>query len=449
MAESVAFIGLGAAAELSEEKARKAAGSLWQKLVAEKVSSAAIQLDSLFEAREVSRGVQGAPIRVARAFAEGLVLGAYQFNKHRSRASLGDDTYSGPSKFVFIVREKAFRAEFELELTQVAAMAEAVTVTRDWSNEPSNHGTPEYFAAEARRLAREHGLKCRVLTEADAKREKMGLFLGVGQGSEQEGRIVIVEYAPKASAKSKSAPKPKHVVLVGKGVTFDSGGISIKPALRMEEMKHDMTGAATVMGAVLLAAEWKIGNHVTGIMAFTENMPDGNAIQPGNVLTARNGKTVEIINTDAEGRLILGDALDFAQDLKPDALIDIATLTGAVSIALGKQCCAVLGNEESLIDAVRRAAEMNGERIWQLPLYDEYFDDLRSDSADMKNSANNAYGGTIRGAIFLKQFIRKGTQWAHLDIAATSTEMGHISYLPKKGASGLYVRTLAQFAADF
>jgi leucyl aminopeptidase len=217
----------------------------------------------------------------------------------------------------------------------------------------------------------------------------------------------------------------------------------------MEEMKHDMTGAATVMGAMLLASAWKVPNRVIGIMAFTENMPDGNAIQPGNVLTARNGKTVEIINTDAEGRLVLADVLDYAQDMKPDAVINIATLTGAVAVALGKQCCAILGNEELLIDSLRRAGEVNGERIWQLPLYDEYFDDLKSDTADMKNSANNANGGTIRGAIFLKQFIRKGVQWAHLDIAATSTEMGHLSYFPKKGASGLYVRTLAQFAADF
>lgn len=448
LAESLALVGLGVVTELTEEKARVAGGNVWQKLCAEKVRTAAIHIDTL----SAARGAREAHLRTARAFAEGLVLNAYQFNKHRSKASLGDTTYFGPTKLVFIAHDKAFRQEFEAELAKVAAMGEAVNVTRDWSNEPSNYGTPEHFANEAKRLAREYGLKCRVLTEADAKREKMGLFLGVGQGSEQEGRIVVVEYDPKASSKSSkksSSGSAKNVVLVGKGVTFDSGGISIKPSMRMEEMKHDMTGAATVMGAVLLAAAWKIPNRVIGIMAMTENMPDGNAIQPGNILTARNGKTVEVINTDAEGRLVLGDALDFAQDMKPDALIDIATLTGAVSIALGKQCCAVLGNDESLIDAVRRAGEQNGEKIWQLPLYDEYFDDLKSDTADMKNSANNSYGGTIRGAIFLKQFIRKGTQWAHLDIAATSTEMGHLSYLPKKGASGLYVRTLIQFAADF
>jgi leucyl aminopeptidase len=193
----------------------------------------------------------------------------------------------------------------------------------------------------------------------------------------------------------------------------------------------------------------KVQNRIIAVMAFTENMPDGNAIQPGNVLTSRAGKTVEVINTDAEGRLILADVLDYAQDFKPDAIIDVATLTGAVAIALGKFCCGILGNDEELIQSVRRAGEVNGERIWELPLYDEYFDDLRSDYADMRNSANDSYGGTIRGAAFLKQFIKKGMRWAHLDIAATANGVTHLSYIPKRGASGIYVRTLAQFAADF
>jgi leucyl aminopeptidase len=167
------------------------------------------------------------------------------------------------------------------------------------------------------------------------------------------------------------------------------------------------------------------------------------------VITARNGKTVEVINTDAEGRLILADVLDYAQDMKPDAVVNVATLTGAVSIALGKYCCAILGNDDGLIESVRAAGAAHGERMWQLPLYDEYFDDLKSEYADMKNAANDGYGGTIRGAIFLKQFIRKSTLWAHLDIAATAYNLNHLSYYPKRGASGAYVRALARFAADF
>ena len=281
------------------------------------------------------------------------------------------------------------------------------------------------------------------MTEAEAAKEKMGLFLGVGQGAQRERSFVVLEYVPKG------VKKYKTIALVGKGVTFDSGGISIKPSMRMEDMKHDMTGAATVMGAIALAASWKVPHRVIAMMAFTENMPDGNAIQPGNVLTSRSGKTVEIINTDAEGRLILADALDYAQDSEPDVIVDVATLTGAVSIALGKQCCAVLGNNDHVMESLCRAGKSNGEKIWQLPLFDEYFDDLKSDCADMKNAANDSYGGTIRGAIFLKQFIKKEIPWAHLDIAAMAYNLGHVSYYPKKGASGAYVRTLAQFIADF
>ncbi len=448
-AENVLFCGLGPATELTEERARMAGGHVWTRLTAEKSRSAAIHVDSLADARGLRAEITAA--RLARAFAEGLALGAYQFVKHKSSHARGGrargaDEYHGPERLLFVTHDKSLKAQLDTELARVRAIAAAVKVTRDWSNEPSNIGTPEYFAAEARRYAREYGLRCRVLTERDCEREKMGLFLGVGRGSVREGRIVVVEYAPKGARRARDV---KTVALVGKGVTFDSGGISIKPSLRMEEMKHDMTGAATVMGATLLAAAWGVPNRVIGVMAFTENMPDAAAIQPGNVLTSRAGKTVEIINTDAEGRLVLADALDYVQDSRPDAIIDVATLTGAVSVALGKLCCGVMGNDEGLIDALRRASELCGERMWQLPLFDEYFEDLKSETADMKNSANDSYGGTIRGAIFLKQFIRKGVQWAHLDIAATATNLAHLPYYPRRGASGAYVRTLAQFAADF
>ncbi|MCM2277722.1 MAG: leucyl aminopeptidase [Oligoflexia bacterium] len=440
-AESCLLVGFGAAAELTEEKVRSAGGNAWSRLVAEKCKTATIHIDTLFAAKGLPR--EPGHARLARAFAEGLVLGAYQFLKHKSSAKSGDDGYAGPAKISFLTQEKALKKQLDTELGQVMDIAECVQVTRDWSNEPSNHGTPEFYAAEARKLAKQHGLKITVLTEADAAREKMGLYLGVGQGAEREGRIVVLEYTPKG------VKNPKTIAFVGKGITFDSGGISIKPSARMEEMKHDMTGAATVMGATMLAARWGAPNRIVAIMAFTENMPDGKAIQPGNVITARSGKTVEVINTDAEGRLILADVLDYAQDFKPDAVLDVATLTGAVSIALGKQAAGILGNDDQLVESIRRAGEVNGERLWQLPMWDEYFEDLKSDTADMKNSANDGYGGTIRGAMFLKQFIRKGTQWAHVDIAATAWAVGHLSYIPKRGASGLFVRTLAQFATDF
>jgi leucyl aminopeptidase len=215
-----------------------------------------------------------------------------------------------------------------------------------------------------------------------------------------------------------------------------------------------MTGASTLFGAILLASKWKVPNRVIAVLGFVENMPDGEALQPGNVITARNGLTVEVINTDAEGRLVLADILDYAQDQKvggaaPAVVINAATLTGAVAVALGKYCCGLMTNDDGLAQQLIDAGKAHGERLWPLPQWDEYFDDLKTEYADMRNVANDGNGGTIRGGIFLKQFIRKGVKWAHLDIACTAWGVTHLSYLPKKGASGLHVRTVARFLADF
>lgn len=440
-AQNLLLAGFGAASELTLEKLRVAGGNAWTKLKAEKDRSVVVEADAFIQVKGLSSDLTHSAM--VRAFAEGLLLGAYEFTKHKSgKAKEGS---KAPTKFTFVTKEKGLVAQLARELPKVEAAAEAMRVARDWSNEPSNIGTPEYFAGEAKKFARKYGLKCRVLSERECAREKMGLFLGVGQGAEREGCVVVLEYAPKGVSKKNL----KTLALVGKGITFDTGGISIKPSANMENMKHDMTGASTVMGAILLAAAWKVPNRVIAVMGFTENMPDGNAIQPGNVLVSRAGKTVEVNNTDAEGRLILADILDYAQDMKPDAVIDVATLTGAVSIALGKLCCGVMGNDDLLVENLRRAADANGERIWQLPLWDEYFDDLKSETADMRNVGSDSYGGTIRGAAFLKQFIRKGVPWAHMDIASMAAGISHLSYYPKKGASGAFVRTLARFAADF
>jgi leucyl aminopeptidase len=272
----------------------------------------------------------------------------------------------------------------------------------------------------------------------------MTLFLAVGEGSIRESKVVIMEYNPKKGAKGS-----KHIAYVGKGVTFDSGGISLKPGMRMEDMKHDMTGAATMIGATLLAARLGSKNKLTTILVFAENMIGGNALQPGNVITSRNGKTVEIINTDAEGRLILADALDLAQDYKPDLIIDSATLTGAVSVALGKLASALFSNDDKLTKAILKSTETTEEALWELPLWDEYFEDLKSHYADMMNSANDGNGGTIRGAIFMKQFIKEGMKWAHIDLANRAYDQGMYPYNPRKGASGTFVRTFAHFAMNY
>lgn len=429
-AENLLIVGLGKTDQA--EKLRVAGANAHQKLVAEHARSLLIDFGSL-----------AAP-KVAH-FVEGIVLKHYTFEKHFSEAPSKKKDAHAFETFGIVCAKATLARDIQTRVDRLVEIGRAINITRDWSNEPSNIGTPEYFASEAQALAKEYGLKCKVLNEADAKREKMGLFLGVGQGAEREGRLVVLEYHPKKTSKN-----TKTIALVGKGVTFDSGGISIKPSLKMEDMKHDMTGAATMMGVSLLAARFKIPHKLITIMAFTENMPDGTAIQPGNILKSRAGKTVEIINTDAEGRLILADALDYIQDLyKPEIVIDAATLTGAVAVALGKICAGLLGNNDSLLKNIQKAGEEMGEKLWPLPTFDEYFEDLKSDVADMKNSANDPYGGTIRGAIFLKQFIHKNTKWAHLDIAATAWGLTHLGYFPKRGASGAHVRTLINYLENY
>jgi leucyl aminopeptidase len=433
-ATHAAFVGVGLVSELTPEKVRQAGGSLLTRLNAEKIASAQILVDTLLD-------LKGSSIvdQFPAAFAEGYALAAYKFDKYKMGNKPSEPV--GPARVLFVSKDKAMKSALAGILKDAQIVAECVSVTRDWSNEPANLGTPEYYAREAQRLAKAYGVTCRVLGEKECAREKMELFLAVGQGSTRENKLVFLDYHPKGSSKT--------IALVGKGITFDSGGISIKPSRGMEGMKHDMTGAATMMGAVLLAARRGVKNRVIAVLAFAENMPDGNAIVPSCVIKSRSGKTVEIINTDAEGRLILADALDYAQDFKPDVVINAATLTGACGVALGKHCAGLMGNDSALTAEIFRLSNEMHERTWELPLYDDYFEDMKSDCADMKNSANDAMGGSIRAGIFLKQFIRKGTPWAHLDIAYTANDMGQIPYLPKKGGSGMHVRTLARFVDEF
>lgn len=433
-ATHAAFVGLGIASELKAEKVRQAGGYAHARLTADKYANAQILVDTLLDLKGTADSE-----KFPAAFAEGYALSAYKFDKYKKDNKPNEPV--GPAKVTFVSKDKSMKTALAEIVKDATIVAECVSVTRDWSNEPANFGTPEYYARESQRLAKEFGITCKVLGEKECAKERMDLFLAVGQGSRRENKLVVLDYHPKGSSKT--------VCFVGKGVTFDSGGISIKPSMKMEDMKHDMTGAATMMGAILLAARRKIKNRVIVVMAFVENMPDGNAVVPSSVVMTRAGKTVEIINTDAEGRLVLADALDYAQDFKPDVIINAATLTGAVGVALGRHCAGLMGNDASVTGELFRLGNENNERMWELPLYDDYFEDLKSDYADMKNSANDPMGGTIRGGIFLKQFIRKGMPWAHLDIAYTAQNMGQIPYLPKRGGSGMHVRTLAQFAAEF
>jgi len=421
---SVCLLGTGEKDGRALENFRVSGAALAQKIMAEKSDSVRFHLPSSFKGEDV------------HALLEGFLLSLYRFDKYKSNTS-----HHKIKAFTIVARDK----DHEKELTKIAKdallEAESVFLARDWSNEPSNFGTPAFYASECQKLAKELNVSIRVLGAKEQKKERMDLFLSVGQGSPREGKVVVMEYKPKGARKT--------IALVGKGVTFDSGGISLKPGLKMEEMKHDMSGAATLTGAFRLAVKRGSNNRVVLVVGFTENMPSGTATQPGNVFNTRAGKTVEVINTDAEGRLILADLLDLAQDFKPSCVLNAATLTGAVGIALGKHCCGVMTNDAALLAEVREHGETSRERMWELPLYDEYLEDMKGDWSDLRNSANDPYGGTIRGGIFLREFIRKGMPWVHLDIANTAYYMSHVPYFPKKGASGMFVRSVAKFVENY
>lgn len=437
IAQHLLFLGVGQDAEGinafgAEERMRRLGAYLFKKMSAEKFTSVAVHLDSFaLAASKLNLDAQ----TLARCFAEGAGLAAYSFTKYFSKTH---DSKSVPS-ITLVTKEASRLAAFERGIAEAHCIVKGTEIGRDFGNEPSNTLYPESYAERCKKLAAEYGMKFTVLDEKDMKKEKMGLLLGVGQGSVNPPRLFVMDYNPGKKAK-------KTLALVGKGITFDSGGISIKPSSRMEDMKHDMCGSAAVIGATVASAMLKLPVRVICVVAAAENMPSGNAIQPGNVLTSRCGKTVEVNNTDAEGRLVLSDALDYTQDMNPDYIIDAATLTGAASITMGKAASCLMSNDEGLTKLMKKAAENSGERVWELPLFEEYFDDLKSDFADMRNTGDNGNAGTARAAIFMLQFIRKGTKWAHIDLAALAYGVSHIPYNPKKFASGYGVRLFTEVA---
>jgi leucyl aminopeptidase len=379
------------------------------------------------------------PEACAQAIAEGTLLGLYRFRKHKKPSE--DDTEL--NELVLVEHDEARLETLRRGVERGVILAEAANFARDLANEPSNVLTPTELAERARAYAQECGVECEVY-DADWARERgMGAFLGVAQGSQQPPKFIVLRY-PSTSLRASKGGGP-HLALVGKGITFDTGGISIKPAAGMEEMKGDMSGGAAVIAAIGAIARLKPAINVTAIVPATENMPSGSAIKPGDVLRAMSGKTIEVINTDAEGRLILADALAYAREQAPAAIVDVATLTGAISVALGNVAMGAMTNNEALYTRVRRAAEASGEKVWQLPMYDEYKEQIKSDVADMKNTGGRG-AGSITAAFFLKEFVEE-TPWVHLDMAGVDfyeKEKGVIV----KGASGIPVRTLVHLALD-
>jgi len=309
---------------------------------------------------------------------------------------------------------------------------------RDLCNHPANVVTPTYIANEAKKIARERGVSAKVLDRPAMQRLGMGALLGVARGSHEPPKFVILEY--------RGGPRgARPVALVGKTVTFDSGGISLKSADNMEQMKADMTGGAAVLAAVRAASRLRLPLNIVALIPATENMPGGSATKPGDILTSLSGKTIEVINTDAEGRLILADGLTYANRYKPSVVVDIATLTGACAVALGKHAIGLLGNNERLIGELKAAGEQCGERAWQLPLWEEYYEQIKSDVADVKNTGGRP-GGTITAAAFLSKFVGDA-RWAHLDIASTDWSDREQAYIPK-GPTGVGARLLIRFLSN-
>ena len=315
------------------------------------------------------------------------------------------------------------------------AIAQGVNLAKDLANLPSNHCTPAYLAEQAKGLQKTYtSIKVKVLDEAQMKKLGMGALLAVARGSREPPKLIILEYKG-------AEPDKRPIALVGKGVTFDSGGISIKLAASMDEMKFDMSGAASVLGTLAALAELALPLNVVGIIPSTENMPGGNAVKPGDIVKSLSGQTIEILNTDAEGRLILGDALTYAERYKPAVVIDIATLTGACVVALGQHASGLFSNHEPLGEALLAAGKKSGDRAWRLPLWEEYQKQLDSSFADMANIGGRE-AGAITGACFISRFTKR-FKWAHLDIAGTAYRTGN-----KKGATGRPVPLMVQYLLD-
>jgi len=333
------------------------------------------------------------------------------------------------AKIVFNVASRALKPA-QQGLREGLAIADGVKLAKDLGNLPGNICTPAYLAAQAKKLGKPN-LKVTVLERRDMERLGMGALLAVARAAREPAKLITLEYRGGAKA-------AKPVVLVGKGVTFDTGGISIKPAANMDEMKYDMSGAGSVLGTLAACAALKLPLNVVGVIPATENMPGGNAVKPGDIVTSLSGQTIEILNTDAEGRLILCDALTYSERFKPEVVIDIATLTGACVVALGKHPSGVLSNDDPLTEALHAAGEESGDRVWRLPLWDEYQEQLKSNFADMSNVGGRE-AGTITAACFLWRFTKK-FRWAHLDIAGTAYRTGS-----NKGSTGRPVPLLTHY----
>lgn len=375
----------------------------------------------------------------AQAAVEGAVLALFEPDMYKTE----NKEERRIEELILVAIQPGTGEALERGVSRGRIIGEAVNMARELSNEPSSTLTPSELAERSRETSERFGLDIDVLDEARMKELGMGALLGVARGSDEPAKLIVLRYMPDES--EPMGNDADVIAIVGKGITFDSGGVSIKPAEGMEKMKYDMSGAAATLAAMQAIAQLKPRVNVIGVMPTTENMPSGRAYKPGDVLRAMSGKTIEVINTDAEGRLILADAISYARKLGATKIIDLATLTGAVSIALGTINVAVMGNDQAFIDEVRQAAAEVGEKFWQLPMDRDYRDMIKSEIADIKNSAGR-YAGTITAAWFLREFA-EDVPWTHLDIAGTAWANDQKPYLAK-GPTGVAVRTLINYVCN-
>jgi len=420
-------VGVGKKNEMNSESLRRAAGTAGKILNSLKAKNIGFSVTSHLQ--KVSN------TDVGQVLVEGLTLGSYKFNKYKES---NDENLKLES-----IKLKCFDPDNVTSRKAIKTgkmRADSTNLARTLGNMPANDLKPKDLASSAEKIAKQHKMNCTVLEEKQMKKLGMEMLLGVSQGSREPAKLILMEYFHQKAKQT--------VALVGKGVTFDSGGISLKPGRNMDEMKFDMCGAAAVLGAMEIIGQINPHVNVIGVIAATENLPGGDAQRPGDIVTAHNGKRVEILNTDAEGRLILGDALSYVvNEFKPNAVIDLATLTGACITALGHYACGAITNSNKLMEQVRKAANLSGDRVWQLPCFPEYGESIKGKYGDLQNIGVGD-SGTIIGGMFLEHFVDK-TPWVHLDIAGTAWNVKHIGYQPNSGATGFGVRLLVDLVQNW
>lgn len=422
----ILVLGLGKKNDLDLELIRQSAASIVKTAKSRQVK----KLISFLSVLEIDKF---SAQEIGQAIAEASSLALYQFDKYKGKKS----EKLKLSEVLLVASSSKEKSALQSGLKVGEKISEGVTYARDLVNTPPNLKAPEVLAKEAKKI---QGVTTKVFDHKKIKSMGMGALYGVGVGSKNPPVFIEMHYKPKKNAK-------KCVAIVGKGITFDSGGLSLKPAKAMENMKDDMAGAAAVLGIMKTLPKLNPAVEVYGYVSSAENMPGGQAQRPGDVVKAYNGKTVEVMNTDAEGRLALADALSYVtKHRKPDYIIDMATLTGAALVALGDRITAAIGTDDELIQKVIQAGKTTGEKVWELPLEEEYWEGFKSEVADMKN-IGGMWGGTINGALFLKQFVDEKAKWLHLDIAGPSRAYKPWPYCPP-GGSGIMVRTLIKFLED-